>query len=267
MTWLQELDGRVETIGASKSEKDLARGRRALAYFLAERGIAREAERALTAALASDERDRSTADTDSLFLAELRVETGDEERALAVADALAEDIDDAAERLRLAEVYSDCHRPDAAQKLVESALEDLEGDARTQGLLLLAQSHWDQRDPAAALPIAETLTASESTGTSYPRALILHADCLWALSRTGEARLRYERAARLDLPAEDASWVMLQLGNVARREGRIEDAKHHYQTTMSRWPDTFYASQAGWFLRVVEELEAARQAEAGEDRG
>ena len=61
--------------------------------------------------------------------------------------------------------------------------------------------------------------------------------------------------------------MTLQLGNVARREGRIEDAKHHYQTTMSRWPDTFYASQASWFLRVVEELDAARQAEAGEDRG
>jgi tetratricopeptide (TPR) repeat protein len=267
MTWLHELDGRVETIGASRSEKDRARGRRALAYFLAERGIAREAERALAAALASDERDRSTARVDSLFLAELRVEIGDEQRALAVADGLAGEVDAAAERLRLAEVYSDCHRPDAAQKLIEPAVADLDGEARTKALLLLAQSHWDQRDPEAALPIAETLTASESTGPAYPRALILHADCLWALSRTDEARLRYERAARLDLPEEEASWVTLQLGNVARREGRLEDAKHHYRTTMTRWPDTFYASQAGWFLRVVEEIDAARKTEAGEDRG
>jgi tetratricopeptide (TPR) repeat protein len=268
MAWLHELDGRVETLGASRSEREQARGRRSLAYFLAERGISQDAERALTASLASDDRDRSAAPADSLFLAELRAEIGDSDGAIAIADDLAGELSSAPELLRVARVYSECRRPDAARDLLQKTLADLKGEDRTDGLLLLAQSHWDERDPESALPILETLTASDvAAGDTYDRALILQADCLWALSRTREARLRYERAARQQLPPDEASWVMLQLGNVARREGRLEDAKQHYRITMDRWPETFYASQAGWFLRVVEEIESAQRGTDGQDRG
>lgn len=268
MMWLQELDGRVETLSASRSEREQARGRRSLAYFLAERGITREAEHALAASLASRERDRATAQVDSLFLAELRVEIGDSEGAVAIADDLVREMSSARELLRLARVYSESHRPDAAGRVLEDTLDDLKGDLRNEGLLLLAQSHWDQRDPESALPILQSLTKSEAdAGETYVRALILQADCLWAVGRTSEARLRYERVARRDLPAEEASWVTLQLGNVARREGRLDDAKVHYRAAMTRWPTTFYASQAGWFLRVVEEIDSAQRTESEQGRG
>jgi hypothetical protein len=267
VTWLHSLDGKVETLSSSRTERDRAKNSRSLAYFLAERGISREAERALAASLASREHERSTARDDSLFLAELRLEIGDTEGAVAVAEALIGKIRSAPEIVRLATVLSDCHRPAAAQQLLEPKISDLRGDDHLAGLLLLARCHWDQRNPEKALPLLETLTKPEEAtkGTYYP-ALILYADCLWAAGRTGEARLRYERAARRELPDEEASWVMLQLGNVARREGRLEDAKQHYQTTMDRWPHTFYAAQAVWFLRIVDDVDHAR-AEVGSSRG
>jgi len=269
MAWLHELDGRVQDLSESRTEREQARGRRSLAYFLADRGITREAERALEASLASSEHERSTAGADSLFLAELRVEIGDSGGALAIADRLADEPSAAPDRLRLAKVYSACRRSEAARNLLQKAIADLRDAERAEGLLLLAQCHWDERDPKAALPILETLTGAEPADPAVRRrVLVLEADCLWALDRTKEARLRYERAARLELPADEASWVMLQLGNVARREGRLADAKHHYRTAMERWPETPYASQAGWFLSVVEEIESAQQrAEVAADRG
>ena len=268
LSWVRGVKLEVEALVLSDTEEDRATYRRSLAFLLAERGVLREAEKALVAALSSEGHDRETAYADSIYLAELRLQLGDRDGASEVARGLRADAGTPGEQLRLARVLMRCRFSHLAQVLLESAAPELSGRQRDRADLFLAQCLWDQKDPERALATVERLTASSETPADLlPSAVLLHADCLWALGRTGESKDWYELASRQELTPEEASWTMLQLGNVARREGRVAEARAIYRDTSERWPDTFYGSQAGWFLKIAEETGKLQEAEVLKSRG
>jgi tetratricopeptide (TPR) repeat protein len=134
--------------------------------------------------------------------------------------------------------------------------------------LLLARAYWDRKDVEKARRYVSKLTESGHVPAALRGGvLILDADCAWAQGRTAESERLYRRALQEALDDEEASWVTLQLGNAARRTGRLADAIAHYRDARDRWPDTFYGAQADWFLRVTEQTEQLANAEALRDRG
>lgn len=268
IAWVHDLKNVIESIRKSGDGASRARARRGLAQLLQQRGLYIEAEKALLGAAATAPGDTSAAIRDSLDVAELRVARGDVAGALAVASVLDASRVSSEDRVRLARVLLDSDKPDLAESVLAPALAALDGAPKARAALLMARSHWDRADPKKALPYAVELVASTSTPEDvFSRAIMLQADCLCALDRAKEARQLYEQASKLSLTAEDASWAWLQLGNLARREGRLDEAKQCYETTKERWPESFYASQADWFLRFDERLRALRDADAGKTRG
>lgn len=264
--WLGELRESIDSIRGGRDQAARSTARRELAALLEARGLWEEAEKALLSA-ARGARNGPTGLADSLKVAELRIKRGDAAGALAVATALDTVRTLPEERVRLAGVYLAAEKPDMAESLALPLMDGLEGAPRARAAWITARSRWDRGDGAGALPLASALAADPQTPPDLlPGAVLLEADCLCALERGPEARPLYERAALLPLSANDASWAALQLGNLARREGRLHDAKRHYETARDTWPDTFYASQADWFLRFDERLRVLRD-ETGKTRG
>jgi tetratricopeptide (TPR) repeat protein len=135
-------------------------------------------------------------------------------------------------------------------------------------VLVLARAQRKDGDPERARRTVRPLTTGTQTPESLlPEALLLHADCEFELGRSRDAERLYQRAASLTLSDEDASWAALQLGNLARRAGRQEEARRQWQSAAERYPDTFYAAQAAWFLRVSDAVEKLNQAQAEGSRG
>jgi tetratricopeptide (TPR) repeat protein len=263
VAWLHVLQASVKALNEAQGEEERARYRRSLALVLAGRGLYEEAEKALVSSLASDARDRTTSVADSVALADIRLRKGDEEGASAVARSVDVGRASPTEQLRLAEILLDTGFPALAVDLAENARKNVGGEAHERATLLLAHALWEQGEPKRALARAREVTASPGADPgAYAAALVLEADCQVALGRTADATTTYERAAGLELGAEEASWVALQRGNLARRAGRTEEAIALYRETVERWPDTFYATQAEWFLRVATQLEALRKTEA-----
>jgi tetratricopeptide (TPR) repeat protein len=168
------------------------------------------------------------------------------------------------DRIRLAAVLLDTGQPTLAASLAQSTLEEVDGAERARATLLLAKAQWTLGQTAPARDTVRRLTSQASTPPSLlPAAVLLHADCEFALGRAREAEALYLRAAELPLSDADASWVGLQLGNLARRDGRNEEARKRWQETTEQWPDTFYASQAAWFLRVADRMQKLTDVEGG----
>lgn len=265
--WLGDLRASIDSIREGRDQAARSAARRQLAALLEERGLWDEAEKALLSA-SRGARNGPTGAADSLKVAELRIKRGDATGALAVATALDTVRTLPEERVRLAAVYLAAEQPAIAESLALPMIDALEGAPSARARWVTARSRWDRGDAAAALPLAAKLAADPATPADLlPGAVLLEADCLCALERTKEARGVYERASELHLSDNDASWTALQLGNLARRDGRLDDAKRHYETARDSWPDTFYASQADWFLRFDDRLRSLRDAGAGKSRG
>ncbi len=265
--WLGDLRASLDSIRGRRDQAERSAARRRLAALLEDRGLWDEAEKALLSA-ARGARNGPTGTADSLKVAELRIKRGDATGALAVAAALDTARTLPEERVRLAAVFLGAERPETAEALARPMIDTLEGAPSARAAWVTARARWDRGDAAAALPLAAKLAADPGTPAELlPAAVLLEADCLCALERTQEARPVYERAAALRLSDNDASWTALQLGNLARREGRLADAKRHYENARDAWPDTFYATQADWFLRFDDRLRALRDAGAGDRRG
>jgi tetratricopeptide (TPR) repeat protein len=268
VSWIHVLKAKIDALNTSESEEDRARYRRSLAFLLAERGLLVEAEKALASALESESRNPETASADSIYLAELRFKLGDQEGAAAIVRALPTDNATPARKQQLAEIMVECDLAPMGIELLKEAIPGLGSPARARAQLSLAKALWRQGDLEEALSHVKPLTGSlEAPEDVLPRALVLHADCLWALGRVSDAKDLYQRASGGELPPEEASWTTLQLGNLARREGRFEDAKSYYRDAMARWPSSFYASQADWFLRISEEVEKLEKSGVVDDRG
>jgi tetratricopeptide (TPR) repeat protein len=268
LTWITGLKLDARALELSESEEERSRYRRQLGLLLAERGLVGEAKTMLTNALASEGYDPATAFADSVVLAELHLESGDVESASAIAEALSAGKRTAPERLQLARILVDCRFPDLARVHLEEALPNLTGRPRIEAQLLLARAYWDRRDAPKAHDYVAKLTDSKHMPPDLlGPALVLQADCLWAMERARDAENLYRRALALTLTDEEASWATLQLGNLAHRAGRITDAMDHYRRAKDTWPETFYGAQAEWFLRVSERSEQVREAEVVRDRG
>jgi len=268
LTWVQGIKFAVEALLASETETDRAKYRRTLAYRLAERGVLAEAARTLQGAVESEGRDKSTAPADSLYLAELRLSLGNREGASSIARALPTAAATPQQRVRVARILSKTGFPTLAEPLLEGAMPLLEAREQPEATLLLARCLWDQQKLADARKITTALTSARNTPPAVlASATVLHADCLWSLGMIGEAEDFYRRATGYRLDDHEASWTSLQLGNVARREGRIGDAISHYRETVEKWPESYYATQADWFLRVAEETERLRASDAARNRG
>ena len=266
--WLGELRGTIDSIRSSRDHAARAGARRHLAQLLEDRGLWEEAEKALLSVGSGAKKEDARGAADSLKVAELRVKRGRVEDAMAIAAALDATQVSATDRVRLAAIFLAGDRPAEADSLTRPLLDDLTGVDRDRAAWIVARSLWDRGDASAALPLATALASGTSTPADLlPGALLLEADCLCALERGSEAKSLYERAADLRLSPDEASWATLQLGNLARREGRLADAKRHYETTRDTWPDTFYASQADWFLRFDDRMKALREAGTGKNRG
>jgi len=266
--WITGVKLEVEALVLSETEADRARYRRSLAFRLAERGLLSEAEKTLAHALESEGHDPATAFADSVYLADLRLQLGDEEGAAAIARALPAEGGETADHVRLANLLLKCRFPDLAVAHLEPIVTRLLGKERVKAQLLLARAHWDRRDAAKALPLVAKLTESKYVPPELlGSALVLEGDCLWALDRASEAAEPYRRALGLELSDEEASWATLQLGNFAHRSGRVADAVDYYRRARDRWPETFYGAQADWFLRVAEHTERLESAEVVRDRG
>jgi tetratricopeptide (TPR) repeat protein len=268
VAWIAALKSDANALKESATEQERSRHRRSLAILLAERGMVHEAETILASALESGLGDRKTAFADSLYLAELRLETGNTDGAAGIAQELSAREQTPQQRIRLARILSRCKFPDLAVANLEEALPRLVGAPRVEAQLLLARAYWDRKDVEKARQYVAKLTESEHVPEELVgEALVLEADCAWMLGRTGESERLYRRALRETLDDEASSWVTLQLGNAARRTGRVADAIDHYREARDRWPDTFFGAQADWFLRVAEQTEQLANAEALRDRG
>ncbi|MGQ0720041.1 MAG: hypothetical protein ACT4PE_00565 [Candidatus Eiseniibacteriota bacterium] len=268
LTWITGLKLDARALELSESEEERSRYRRQLGLLLAERGLVGEAKTLLENALASEGYDPATAFADSVVLAELHLESGDVEAASAIAEALSAGKRTAPERLQLARILVDCRFPDLARVHLEEALPNLTGRPRIEAQLLLARAYWDRRDAPKAHDYVAKLTESKHMPPDLlGPALVLQADCLWAMDRARDAESLYRRALALTLTDEEASWATLQLGNLAHRAGRITDAMDHYRRAKDSWPETFYGAQAEWFLRVSERSEQVREAQVVRDRG
>jgi tetratricopeptide (TPR) repeat protein len=268
LAWVQGVKFAVEALVASETEADRAKYRRTLAYRLADRGVLAEAAHTLEGALTSAGRETTTVRADSLYLAEMRLQLGEREAASAIARALPADVATPAERVRAAIILGQTGFPALAQTLLEGAIPRLTDVERPAAQLLLARALWDQQRPDDARKITGALTSARNMPAGVlASATVLHADCLWSSGHVTEAEGYYRRATGYRLDDTEASWTSLQLGNVARREGRINDAIGHYRETVERWPDSYYATQADWFLRIAEETERLRASETERRRG
>ena len=253
--WIHALKTRVDGLRVARDEATRAALRRELAYLLAERGMLAEAERSLSVCLESPEHDPATAFSDSLALAEFRVALGRIEEASGIARSVDASDRLPAEHFRLARILLDCGLTAPAIVLLDASIPALPEPDRSHARLRLAQARWDQGQRDDALRIAQRLTSAPGTPADVlASALILEADCLWAANRLEKAESLYRRAAGLALSDEEASWTGLQLGNLARRAGRSEEARKHYETTRENWPETFFGAQADWFLRIEDEI-------------
>ena len=129
--------------------------------------------------------------------------------------------------------------PETVPVVLGPVLASSQPGLKARASFLLARSHWDRGEAAKALPIAqEVVTGAATPSDVLPGAVLLEADCLSSLERPAEARKSYERASTLRLNDEESSWTSLQLGNLARRAGDLEEARKHYEATKERWPDT-----------------------------
>jgi len=266
LVWIHALQSSVTALNHADDAAARASSRRRLAYLLVQRGILAEGEKALVAALASDGHDPATAIADSVSLAEIRLQLGDRDGAAEVARNVVARPAAPEDRVRLAAVLLDTGQPTLAASLAQSTLEQLDGAGRARATFLLAKAQWTQGQTVPARDTVRRLTSQASTPPSLlPAAVLLHADCEFALGRAREAETLYLRATDLPLSDADASWVSLQLGNLARRDGRNDEARKRWRETTEHWPDTFYASQAAWFLRVADRMQ--KLADAGDDRG
>ncbi|MEZ5065273.1 MAG: tetratricopeptide repeat protein [bacterium] len=261
--WIRVLQSNVEALNYAEDEEERAKYRRSLAFLLMRRGLYGEAERALVSSLQSPGHDSTTAVADSVHLAELRLRRGDQEGASTVARAIDVPRATAYQKIRLGDVLLQTGFPALAADLLSESRDQVDGEAAARATLLLARARWDQGDAKSALAILRDL---ERTGgapeESRAAAWVLLADCLAATDQVAEARSWYEKASRLSLGDEEASWVGLQLGNLARKQGRQDDAIARYRETVERYPNTFYATQAEWFLRVAQQLQVLRVVEA-----
>ncbi|MFN8179518.1 MAG: tetratricopeptide repeat protein [bacterium] len=268
VAWVRDLRAALDSIRKSGDAGERAHAQRDLASLLRARGLYAEAEKALLGAARNDASDSAAAAADSLEIAELRLARGDAHGALAVASALGGSRLTTSGRVRLARVLLETDQPDAVEGILAPVLASTDGASKAQASLLLARSHWDRGEAAKALPLAVELVAAPATPAEIlPRALILEADCLCALDRSAEAGGLYDRASKLDLTTDEASWASLQLANLARRGGRLDEARERYEATKKRWPESFYASQADWFLRFDDRLRAVHEADPGRKSG
>ncbi|MCA9751684.1 MAG: tetratricopeptide repeat protein [Gemmatimonadetes bacterium] len=261
--WIRVLQSNVEALNYAEDEEERAKYRRSLAFLLMRRGLYGEAERALVSSLQSPGHDSTTAVADSVHLAELRLRRGDSEGASTVARAIDVPRATAYQKIRLGDVLLQTGFPALAADLLSESREQVDGEAAAHATLLLARARWDQGDAKSALAILRDLERRGGTPEeSRAAAWVLLADCLAATDQVAEARSWYEKASRLSLGDEEASWVGLQLGNLARKQGRPDDAIARYRETVDRYPNTFYATQAEWFLRVAQQLQVLRAVEA-----
>lgn len=267
VSWITDLGVGASALKLSATEEDRARHLRSIALLLSERGLAREAETMLAGALRGGHGNPDTAAGDSLRLAELRLETGNPAGAAAVARRMTGAERTPVDRVRAARILVRCGAPDVAATTLEDAIPRLSGADGIEARLLLARAYWARNDIESATRHLEKVTGSDHVPAELMGpALVLEADCAWARGRTGDSERMYRRALREKLDDDDASWATLQLGNAARRDGRVAEAVEHYRAARDRWPDTFFGAQADWLLRLTEraDLEAA---EAPRDRG
>jgi tetratricopeptide (TPR) repeat protein len=266
--WIHALKTRVDGLRVAEDEAMRASIRRDLAFLLMERGIFAEAEKALMASLESEDHDPSTAFADSLTLAEIRLKLGRIDGASEIARNVDAGDRSPSDHVRLAAILLECGLTAPAIVLLEPAVPRLAEPERGRARLLLARARWDQGQSDVALRIVHKLTTSSHTPSDVlASALILEADCLWAKGEYENAETHYRRAAGLALSAEEASWTGLQLGNLARRAGREEEAREHYRATHEKWPDTFYGAQADWFLRIGDRIQRMYDRERIDRRG
>ncbi|NNE44637.1 MAG: tetratricopeptide repeat protein [Gemmatimonadetes bacterium] len=268
LSWITGVKLDAAALALSESEEDRARYLRSLAFLLAQRGLVDEAEQMLGSALQSEGYDQGSAFADSAYWAELKLQTGDHEGASELAQTLSAAQRTPPQRLRLARILSECDFHDLARMHLEEAVPRLTGRPRIEGQLLLAHVYWDRQEIDKAQSWVKKLTDSKYTPREIlGEALILHADCVWAMGKPAEAEGFYRRALALSLGDEEASWVTLQLGNLAHRAGRTTDAIDHYRRARDEFPETFYGAQADWFLRVAEQTERLQNKEVVRNRG
>ncbi len=267
LNWIEEFRREAQAVNASDSPEEKAAHSRTLAHLLAERGLFDEADRTLTQALASGV-DTTHAYEDSLRLAEIRIRAGRSKDALPLARRLSPFGRSTEERLRLARILSDAGAPVAARAVLEEVMSRVPAEERSEARLLLARCLWDSGLAERSLGELETLSREPAIPHVVDgEATVLRADCLFALGRLAEARTQYERAARFGPGPEESAWIRLQLGHVAHREGRYDEALSLYKEALERWPDTFYATQAAWFLQTAERLGSAWAKKGGQGRG
>ncbi len=266
LKWVDEFRENAEAIRPDTPEEEKVRRWRKLAALLHRRGLVEEAERTLSRALQSGAQDTVHAYGDSLRLAEMRLTVGRPKDASLVAAKLSSFGRSTEEKLRLARIHADCGSPMAARGILEEVLPRVSAGKKPGAQLLLARCFWDLGSSEKALAALDAIDRDAAlSGEVEQGSTVLRADCYFALGRTAEAGAAYRRATAFELSPEESAWVRLQLGNLAHREGRLEDAKSMYREASTGWPDTFYASQAAWFLQAAERLDSieARREEAG----
>jgi tetratricopeptide (TPR) repeat protein len=268
LAWIHRLRSQLTALEATKEPADLARLRRGLAMILAERGFYREAETALVAALATGAVNAAHTFADSLYLAELRLETGRVDEAAELARALDPERQVPAHRLRLATILWKSGFPQLAITHIESMMQVLDPTQLAEARLLKGRCFWDLGRSEDALQIARTLMGDEAASEKVAvAARILGADCLFALGRMSESERLYREVIDSDLGPNEAAWTRLQLGHLARRAGRLNEALALYRTSLEVSPNTHYAAQAQWFLRVADRMKQAEARQAEWERG
>ena len=260
LEWLNELHDHSTALRRSPPQGERIRHLREIAFLLGERGLTNEAERALTLALGSSEGDAGLAFSDSLHLAELRVQSGRVQEALSIAQRLPIQDLTPEEMLRVAAIHSAVGSPYAALRILDDFLPQDPSEWSVETKFLFARCLWESGAVEKSLLALDDLLRDAALPESIEESsILLRADCLYALSRFQEANEEYQRAARLDLVPLRAAWVRLQLGNLAYRQGELEAAMQLYREASESWPDTYYAAQAEWLYRAAERIGSAKK--------
>jgi tetratricopeptide (TPR) repeat protein len=111
--------------------------------------------------------------------------------------------------------------------------------------------------PAGAGPGTASQAPAPPAEQAEPIEPIAAADAFYRVGKYTDAMALYSSHSAAD--KEDASWVTFQKANCLRSLGRINEAIELYQKLVTEQPDSFWATEAEWWIAIVQWKATFRQ--------
>jgi len=105
--------------------------------------------------------------------------------------------------------------------------------------------------PSKSEPKLKPVKTTEIPSVPLPGAEEAFADTLFALGEYERALTVYQQIIDTKPPEKTASWICMQIGNCARRQGDFTAALSAYDTVMTEMPESFWAEEAAWWTDEI----------------